>query len=134
MSKKTGFKLKNLFCDVLDVLIPESGSKKGRHLKLLVEINLDRPLLICIKMKCNKQEVSVDFKYENIAMFCFYCGKVGYSDRNCSARKYDEKERNLVEDQYGEWLRADFMRVGLNQTRETEQRLMHQESMKEGMG
>lgn len=44
-SKDAGFKFKNLFENVTDVLILETGSKKGRHLKILAEVDLDKPLL-----------------------------------------------------------------------------------------
>lgn len=33
------------------------------------------------------QVVWVKFKYENLAMFCFYCEKVGHAERNCSNKK-----------------------------------------------
>lgn len=71
IAKETGFKFNNLFCEVLDVMILESGSKLGRHLKILVEINLDRPLLRGIMIKCDTQEVWIDFKNENVAVFVF---------------------------------------------------------------
>lgn len=45
MSKEIGFKLKNIFSDVVDFIIPESGSKKGRCLKVLAEFALAKPLL-----------------------------------------------------------------------------------------
>lgn len=40
MSKETGFRFNHVFCDVIDVIIPEYGSKKGRHMKILVELDL----------------------------------------------------------------------------------------------
>lgn len=52
------------------------------------------------------------FNYENLAMFCFYCGKVGHAKRNCCRRKNDAKAGKIVEGQYREWLRADQTNVG----------------------
>lgn len=66
---------KNLFGNVTEVSIPKNGSKKSKHLKILVEINLDRPLLRGSKIQHNGQVVCAEFKYENLTMFCFYCGK-----------------------------------------------------------
>lgn len=67
----------------MDVIIPESGSKQGRHLKILAEIDLNQPLLRGTKLKCSGQEVWVDFKYENMGLFYFYCERVGHAERSC---------------------------------------------------
>lgn len=42
--KETDLKFKNVFNQVIDVIIPESGSNKGRFIKILAEIELDKPL------------------------------------------------------------------------------------------
>lgn len=96
----------------MDVIIPESGSKKGRHLKLLAEINLDRLLLRGTKIKCNEQEVWVDFQYKKLALFCFYYRRVGHSERTCSFRKGDANTGKVLEAQYGDWFRTNVMREG----------------------
>lgn len=82
---------------MLDVLILESGSRKGIHMKLLAEIDLDRPLLRGTKLICNGIEVWVEFKYKNLAMFCYYCGRVGHNERNCWTRKRDANSGNIME-------------------------------------
>lgn len=61
--------------------------KKGRHMKILVELDVERPLLRGTMLKCDNQIVWVDFKYENIALFCFYCGKVGNAEKRAQTRK-----------------------------------------------
>lgn len=83
-----------------------------RHLKILAEVDLDKPLLRGSKTQYEGQTVWVEFKYENLAMFCFYCGKVGRAKQNCCCRKNDAKARKIVEGQYGKWLRADQTKVG----------------------
>lgn len=113
MSKEIGFKFKQIFGQVLDVLIPESGSKKGIHLKILLEIDFDRPLLRGTKIKCNENSVWVNFKYENLESFYFYCGRVGHMERLCWKRKADANSRKILDGQFGEWLRADIRRVRL---------------------
>lgn len=117
ISKDAGFKFKNIFYDVTNVLILESGSKKGRHLKVLAEVNLEKPLLRDTKLKYNDQEVWVEFKYENVATFCYYCGLVGHSERSCSARKNVARSGDIREEQYGEWLRADLNKLGYKNSR-----------------
>lgn len=58
-----------MFENVTDALIPKPGRKKGRYLKILAEIDLDKPLLRGSKILYNGLEVWVDFKYENMAFF-----------------------------------------------------------------
>lgn len=61
ISRETGLRFKHIFSDVLDVLIPEGGSKKGRHLKILAELDLDKPLLRGTKLRFQEQAVWIDF-------------------------------------------------------------------------
>lgn len=102
---------------MVDVIVLESGSKEGSFLKILAEINLAKPLLSGTKIRCKDKEVWVEFKYESMAMFCFYCGRVGHQERNCSNRKKDANDRKLVEGQYWDWLRADIIREGYKMPR-----------------
>lgn len=47
-----------------------------------------------------------------MAMFCYYCGKVGHSERLCQGRKSDAITGKVLEGQYGDWLKADSVRSG----------------------
>lgn len=96
-------------------VIPESGSKKGKYLKIVAEINLEKPLLRGSKIRYNDKEVWVEFKYENMSIFCFYYGRMDHRERNCSHKKQDANEMKLVEGQYSDWLRADLSREGFKQ-------------------
>ena len=46
----------------------------------------------------------IEFKYEKCLDFCFGCGLVGHSERNCSKRGMDKR----MEPQYGNWMRASY--------------------------
>ncbi|KAK6148475.1 hypothetical protein DH2020_019387 [Rehmannia glutinosa] len=106
MAMETGFKIGKLFGEVNDVLIPESGSNKGRFIKILAAVNLDKPLLRGTHISLGQKSIWVEFKYENLLTFCFYCGHVGHPERLCGKRKQDFSTENLQCGQYGEWLRA----------------------------
>ncbi|XP_027158439.1 uncharacterized protein LOC113760064 [Coffea eugenioides] len=45
ISKEAGKKIGSIFRHVRDVIIPQTGGKEGRHLKLLVMVNISKPLL-----------------------------------------------------------------------------------------
>lgn len=124
MAKEIGFRFKQVFCDVLDVIILEHGSKQGRHMKILVELDLKRPLLRVTKLKCDNKAVWVNFKYENMALFWFYCGKVRHAEKYCFVRKTDAICGRLADGQYGEWIRAEMNKGGFKQGKRVEKELL----------
>ncbi|KAK6160549.1 hypothetical protein DH2020_003930 [Rehmannia glutinosa] len=89
LSIATGRKIGNKFLKLTDILISESGSSKGRHIKILAEVNLNKPLIRGITIKLGDESCSVDFRYENLQGFCFYCCKIGHAERGCQQRKDD---------------------------------------------
>lgn len=101
ISKETGFRFRHLFHSISDVIIPDNGSKQGRHLKILAELNLDQPLLRGTKLQYQNKEIWAEFRYENMAAFCFYCGLVGHSGKNCAVRKGDVLKNQVLEGQFG---------------------------------
>lgn len=64
LSIETGKKVGNLLGNTLDVLVVDSGSKEGWHIKLLVEIDLETPLVRGTKITYKQSEVWVLFRYE----------------------------------------------------------------------
>lgn len=107
-SKEVGWKLGSLFPKCLNVILPENGSKLGRMLKLLVEVNLSKPLLRGTKLKLEQELLWVDFKYEMLPTFCFYCGIVGHQEKNCDKKVRDSIASCVKEGQYGDWLRVQL--------------------------
>lgn len=89
ISVETGKKIGRMLGNVLDVLIPESGGQENRHAKVLVEIDLSKPLMRETIFRLKHSKVWVDFKYEQLPTFCFYCGCVGHNERGCSLRRED---------------------------------------------
>ncbi|GER54537.1 zinc knuckle (CCHC-type) family protein [Striga asiatica] len=41
--------------------------------------------------------------------FCFYCGRIGHSDRACEIKKADVQGNIIRAGQYGDWLRGSFV-------------------------
>lgn len=63
-------------------------------------------------MKFEEESVWVDFKYEQLTTFCFYCGLIGHLERNCGGKMSDLKASRLNEGQYGEWMTVQGRSVG----------------------
>ncbi|KAK6139290.1 hypothetical protein DH2020_026968 [Rehmannia glutinosa] len=106
ISMETGFKIGKLFSKIHDVIIPESGSSKGIFLKILATVNLDKPLLRGTHIALGNISQWVEFRYENLLTFCFYCGHVEHLERACDKRKEDIQTDSFLGGQFGEWLRA----------------------------
>lgn len=71
VSKEVGWKIGKLFPHCLNVILPENGSREGRILKILVELDLTSPLMRGTTIKLGDEGVWIDFKFEQLPAFCF---------------------------------------------------------------
>lgn len=63
----------------------------------------------------------MEFRYENLPLFYFYCGCVGYNEKGCARRRMDVAQNNVLQDQFGYWIRAGFRRgEGMSSRQSTE--------------
>ncbi|CAA0831099.1 Unknown protein, partial [Striga hermonthica] len=105
LSADTGVKLGRMLGKVLDVQVPGIGNYHGQNMNILVQLPLSEPILRGTFIKMGEDNKWVDFRYENIQSFCFYCGIIGHSDRSCVKKNTDIDNNELQLGQYGEWLR-----------------------------
>lgn len=116
ISKAPGFQFKHLFLDVLSVIVLETGSKKGRCIKILAMVNLTKPLNRGTFISFGDKSVYVEFGYENLATFCYYCGKVGHLEKNCGNKMLDIIAGSGRQNQYRDWLRASLIIANLGES------------------
>lgn len=100
--------------------MPETGSKRGRCIKILALVNLTKALYRDTFIRFGDKSVWVEFSYKNLAVFCYYCGMVGHVERNCGKKRSDSTSGTVRQDQYGDSLRASpisksFNKVTVNQ-------------------
>lgn len=107
-----GWKLGKLFPKCLNVVIPEHGSKEGRMIICLAELDLDKPVLRGSKIQLENTIIWVDFKYEHLPLFCCYCGILGHHEKVCVTKMVESNWDRICEGQYGLWLRAPLLRGG----------------------
>lgn len=74
---------------VSDVMLVEVGGKEDRQVKIQVELDLTKPLLRGTRLNYKHTEIWVEFKYEQLPIFYFYCGIVGHNEKLCVKRKKD---------------------------------------------
>lgn len=79
-------------------------------MKLLVEIDVTKPLLRGTTLKFKQNETWIQFKYEQLPFLCYYCGCIGNNEMNTIQRKHDLRLNVLKENQYGSWLRVGLGR------------------------
>lgn len=111
-----------------ETILKSIGSSIGRYIKsdpgtfeggwksyvrIRVLMNVEKPLKRRMKIKREGDNWSwLNFKYERLGTFCFVCGIIGHSDRDCNI-VYANPEK-VVEKAYGVWLRAPSRNVKNN--------------------
>lgn len=75
------------------------------YVRIRVILDITKPLKRRMKIKRDGGEWSwLNFKYERLGNFCFVCGILGHTDRECST-VYANPDKE-IERAYGVWLRA----------------------------
>lgn len=74
-------KIRGIIGTVRDLIIFESSGREEGHINVLVEFDLNKLLLRGIKLRYKKLETWVEFKYEQLLIFCYYCGKIGHNEK-----------------------------------------------------
>lgn len=110
MAREVGWKIGKLFPRCLNVIILKNRSKNGLLLKLLVEVELEKPLLRGTKLKFDNEFVWAEFRYEKLPTFYFYCEIVGHREKSCDRKMHDSMNSSINEGQYGEWMRCQRCR------------------------
>lgn len=83
----------------------KGDEKWGSFLRIRVLMDLEKPLKKGTMLK-NKNEAvyKINFKYESLFDFCYYCGRVGHLVKDCTAKENeDDSEMPCY---FGPWMRA----------------------------
>lgn len=107
LSSEVGQKIGSPMGEVTEVVIPEKGSRNGRIMLLLVDIDITASLRRGMKLKLDDgAPFWVEFRYEKLPTFCCYCGYLGHDQSACIKKFNDVKNDIFMDDQYGSWLRV----------------------------
>lgn len=97
LSTDTIWKVGKVFQQCYNVIIPKNGSKEGRCAKILVEVDLSKPQIKGTELIFEGEKRWVIFRYEQLPLFFFYCGKIGHGERGWNIKVNDSKNSNLCE-------------------------------------
>jgi 14-3-3 protein epsilon len=87
------------------------NSVHSSYMRLKVRINVNNPLQQSWKIRANEGNyVQILFKYEKLGIFCYLCGLLGHTDKNCP-KLFDMEHDDGVRG-WGETLRPLIKRVG----------------------
>ena len=109
-TKEAGFCIGGILREVVKVNVDElheHGFCLGGYLRIRVAIDITQ-LLCCGRRVRIGESVAlwVDFKYERLPIFCYWCGKVDHDEHDCLQWMHNKEMLRPEEKQYGQWLRA----------------------------
>ncbi|GMP71721.1 hypothetical protein CsSME_00030018 [Camellia sinensis var. sinensis] len=108
MTKEVGYLIGNKIGSTLDVEYGTGGLAVGRYMRIRVTLNVAKPLCRGMKLAIhNRESVWVTFKYERLPNFCYFCGLLGHSEKECNTLLSHPETGPGKAMQYGPWLRAN---------------------------
>ena len=82
-------------------------------MRIRVSLDVRKPLKRRMKLKKFGNEwIWIDFKYECLHVFCFICGLLGHTEKQCPSL-YDCHESTITKP-YGQWMKASTRRNNMN--------------------
>ena len=91
-STKLGRKIASSLGEVQVYEIYQNIKDQTRFIKATITIDVNRPLMKGTNIRSKENElIWVDFKYERLPNFCYYCGLIGHDEHNSKKALKDEE-------------------------------------------
>ncbi|KAL4296472.1 hypothetical protein GQ457_12G000200 [Hibiscus cannabinus] len=105
MNRDMGLHLGGTVGTALGVDHRVEGGNMGEFLRILVEVDIRKPLRRCVLLQNGlaKQASPCPIRYERLPDFCYSCGLVGHVLSSCTTKSAADDGQKL---QYGSWLRV----------------------------
>ncbi|KAJ1379117.1 Zinc finger, CCHC-type [Sesbania bispinosa] len=108
-TSKMGLKIGSCLGNVLEFDVFDERDR-GTFVKILVEVDISKPLLPGIPVGSHKDGVTwVEFKYEQLPQFCFRCGYIGHIEDLCKKPIILPHEDNEERREFGPWMQASHI-------------------------
>lgn len=87
MTESYGQVIGGILGKVLEVDVDDNGRNSGKFFRIKVVVMCNKPLrrYLMIKPKGRAIAERFDLKYERVPHFCFYCGVMGHTERDCTS-------------------------------------------------
>ncbi len=87
----------------------EDEASWGDFVRVHVSVNISRPFCRGRKVGLGgEKEVLISFRYEKLANFCYWCGLVTHSDKDCPVWLRSKGSLHTDQQQFGAWMRAQI--------------------------
>ncbi|KAJ4829928.1 hypothetical protein Tsubulata_012125 [Turnera subulata] len=110
MKRSKAVRMAGLFPEVLEYeLPPDDSCLWGEFFRLRARIKIDEPLPTGFITKgVEDMAIHIDFKFEELADFCYYCGRIGHVEKDCASGNADKRvgRRGRHPAGYGPYLHA----------------------------
>ena len=111
-TKDAGMHIGSTLGEVEKVDVDGKGFSLGGYLCIRVSLDITKPLCRGRMVRVGGlSAVWVEFKYERLFIFCYWCGKVDHDERDCMIWIRSKEVIKADEKQYGPWLRASQERL-----------------------
>lgn len=101
MNRAVGEELGALFGGALEIDYDEKGRVRGKCIRLRAIVDVHKPLLWWSNVCINGSSTKIIFRYEKLADFCLFCGRLDHLEKACKLFHPDGLHH------YGSWLRAN---------------------------
>ncbi|KAK2648178.1 hypothetical protein Ddye_015667 [Dipteronia dyeriana] len=100
--------LRGIIGEVVDIDEGDTGSYMAKFLRVRVVIEIDKPLRRCLRIDVigDRVESVMLLKYERFSDFCFRCGFLGHTVRECPDKPIGTDAMKGEEFLFGFWMRS----------------------------
>ncbi|RYQ93103.1 hypothetical protein Ahy_B09g099367 [Arachis hypogaea] len=104
-----GRKIASRVGEVMECNVFSAGPRKGNFLKASVMIKIENSLKEGLNMGSKRDGLTkVEFKYERLPIFCYFCGRIKHDVANCEIAEAEEEHISSSKKGLGAWLGADI--------------------------
>ncbi|KAK7841019.1 uncharacterized protein CFP56_015975 [Quercus suber] len=108
LTQETGAAVGNIIGSTIRVADPEDDGEGCEYLRVRVAMNITKPLPRCCKLKSEGKHIGwALLKFERLPNFCYWCGRVNHTEKDCETWLKDREKLGKEDQQFGEWMRAD---------------------------
>ena len=106
-TREVGLRIGGILGEVEKVDVDEKSFCLGGYLRIRVSMGITQPLCRGRRVRIRTSAATwVDFRYERVPIFCYWCGKVDHDERDCYLWISSKETLRPEDKQFGPWLRA----------------------------